>query len=220
MSEQVQDYGGRRRYRRPSPRRRARRRRALLILIIIILAAAALIWRPWEGRGRGNTGVTPPEWVEQELLPLNRYSRPGTALKQVNGVVVHYVGNPGTTAAQNRGYFAKLALTGETYASSHFIVDLDGAVIQCVPLDEIAYCSNQANGDTISIECCHPDETGEFTRETLDGLTRLTNWLIAEYRLDRSDILRHYDITGKECPRWFVVNPEAWEAFLDGLTFP
>ena len=98
-----------------------------------------------------------PEWITQELLEVNPYSRPGTPLEQVNGVVVHYVGNPGTTAEQNRSYFAGLAQTGETYASSHFLIGLEGEIIQCVPLDEIAYCTSQRNVDTISIECCHPD---------------------------------------------------------------
>ncbi len=37
-----------------------------------------------------------------ELLDYNEYSRPGTALEKVNGIVVHYTANPGTTAQQNR----------------------------------------------------------------------------------------------------------------------
>ena len=160
-----------------------------------------------------------PGWITQALLPVNEYSRPGDALPQVNGVVVHYVGNPGTTARQNRSFFAYLAETHETYASSHFLVDMDGTVLQCVPLNEIAYCSNDRNADTISIECCHPDDTGKFTRETAEALARLLNWLIETYGLEREDILRHHDVNGKDCPRYFVRNPEEWEAFLDQLTF-
>lgn len=163
--------------------------------------------------------VAVPDWVTVDLLPVNEYSRPGTPLTQVNGVVVHYVGNPGTTAEQNRSYYASLAETQETWASSHFVIGIDGTVIQCVPLDEIAYCSNDRNSDTISIECCHPDESGEFTPATLDSLTRLLNWLIDTYGLEREDILRHYDVTGKVCPRYFVDHPDAWEDFRDTLTF-
>ena len=126
-----------------------------------------------------NTGkIDVPDWITQDLLPVNEYSRPGDALPQVNGVVVHYVGNPGTTAKQNRSFFAYLAETHETYASSHFVIDMDGTVIQCVPLDEISYCSNSRNADTIAIECCHPDDTGKFTRETTEALARLLDWLI------------------------------------------
>ncbi len=158
-----------------------------------------------------------PDWVTQDLLTVNDYSRPGTALERVNGVVVHYVGNPGTTAAQNRSYFQNLAQTHETYASSHFIVDTDGTVIQCVPLDEVAYCSNERNADTISIECCHLDESGEFTDAELSSLKKLLTWLIDTYDLEREDILRHYDITGKICPKYYVDNPDAWAALLDEL---
>ena len=202
-------------------RRRAARRRLLFAVLAIALIAAVVLWRPWRRVLRNNNEeeILPPEWVERELLPVNPYSRPGTALPQVNGVVIHYVGNPGTTAAQNRSYFAGLAKSQATYASSHFIIDLDGTVIQCVPLNEIAYCSNSANKDTVSIECCHPDDTGEFTRETLESLTRLVNWLIETYSLEREDIQRHYDITGKVCPKWFVDDPAAWERFRDGLSF-
>ena len=84
--------------------------------------------------------ITIPDWIVQDILPVNEYSRPGIALSEVNGVVVHYTGNPGTTAEQNRSYYKNLAETKETYASSHFVIGIDGKIIQCVPLDEIAYC--------------------------------------------------------------------------------
>ena len=159
-----------------------------------------------------------PEWITQELLEVNPYSRPGTPLEQVNGAVVHYVGNPGTTAEQNRSYFAGLAQTGETYASSHFLVGLDGEIIQNVPLNEIAYCSNERNDDTISIECCHPDDSGAFTQATYDSLVRLTRWLMEEYGLESGQVIRHYDVTGKICPKSFVEHPQEWEQFLADLS--
>lgn len=174
---------------------------------------------PSQPEGNNTEEIPVPDWIVQDLLPVNEYSRPGDALPQVNGVVIHYVGNPGTTAQQNRNYFAGLAETHETSASSHFVVGMDGTVIQCVPLGEISYCSSSRNVDTIAIECCHPDDTGKFTQETLDSLTRLVNWLIETYGLKREDILRHYDVTGKECPRYFYEHPDAWEAFRDGLDF-
>ena len=195
-------------------RRRTRRRRspipALLLLVLVLLAVKWI--DPFAPRAVPVPDT--PDWVTVDLLPLNQFSRPGTPLEQVNGVVIHYVGNPGTTAAQNHSYFANLAQTGETYASSHFLVGLDGEVLQNIPLNEIAYCSNQRNDDTISIECCHPDDSGVFTPETYDALVRLTRWLMEEYRLDSSQVLRHYDVTGKICPRAFVEDPAAWAQFL------
>lgn len=159
-----------------------------------------------------------PQWIEEDYIEPNPYSRPQTELEWVNGVVVHYVGNSDTTAKQNQSYFNGLAESHKTYASSHFIIGLEGEVIQCIPLDEIAYCSNDRNQDTISIECCHPDESGEFTQATYDSLVRLTQWLCESFKLDSNkDVIRHYDVTGKECPLYYVRNQEAWERFIRDL---
>ena len=27
------------------------------------------------------------------------------------------------------------------------------------------------------------------------------------------DVIRHYDVTGKDCPKYFVEHEEAWNAF-------
>ena len=209
--------------------RPARRTRSIwpgfLLKCILLAVALVVLVRFSLPRLLGNAGGASlpdevPAWVDQELLPINPYSRPGTPLEAVNGVVIHYTGNPGTTAEQNRSYFAGLALSHETYASSQFLIDMDGSVIQCVPVNEIAYCSSQRNADTLSIEVCHPDESGRFTEETQASLTRLVQWACDTYGLARDQILRHYDVTGKECPRYFVDHPDAWETFLDGLNFP
>ena len=134
-------------------------------------------------------------------------------MKKVTDIAIHYVGNPGTTAQANRNYFAQ----PDTQVSAHFLVGLDGEVLQNVPLNEVAYCSNQRNDDTISIECCHPDDSGEFTSATYESLVRLTRWLMEEYGLDTSQVIRHYDVTGKLCPKAFVERPEAWEQFQADL---
>jgi N-acetyl-anhydromuramyl-L-alanine amidase AmpD len=157
------------------------------------------------------------DWVDVELLPVNDYSRPGRSLTKVNNIVVHYVGNPGTTAMQNRNYFAELADTHLTHASSHFVVGMDGAVVQCIPLNEVSLCSNDRNDDTIAIECCHPDDTGEFTQETYDSLVRLLASLCSMYHLEPDDIIRHYDVTGKECPLFYVKNEDAWEQLKEDV---
>lgn len=219
-------------------RRRRHRRKliaAFLILVLIAAAVAGTVWLavvrnadPEEGSGSRRrrdkdvqTGeVQVPDWVTQDLLPVNEYSRPGTELEHVNGVVVHYVGNPGTTAQQNRNYFANLAETHETSASSHFVIGLEGEIIQCVPLDEWSYCSNKRNEDTIAIECCHPDESGVFTEATQESLVKLLKWLCETYDLDREDVIRHYDVTGKICPKWYVDDPAAWEDLKDRVFGP
>ncbi len=152
--------------------------------------------------------------VTQDLLTVNSYSRPGIALNKVNGIVVHYTANPGSSAKDNRDYFQNLMLTHKTKASSHYIIGLDGEIIQCIPLEEISYASNSRNTDTIAIECCHPDETGEFTTKTYDSLVKLVAWLCNKYGLSSDSVIRHYDVTGKACPKYFVDNEDAWKEFL------
>ena len=40
---------------------------------------------------------------------------------------------------------------------------------------------------------------------------KLCAWLCKEYGLDETDLIRHYDVTGKLCPLYYVQNPEAWD---------
>ena len=156
-------------------------------------------------------------YIQVELLDVNPYSRPGTKSEQITGIVVHYTANPSSTAQQNRDYFNDLQDTHITSASSHFVIGLDGEIIQCVPTWEIAYASNDRNKDTVSIECCHPDETGELNRATYQSLVQLTAWLSEKFALEKDDIIRHYDITGKLCPKYFVEHEDAWSAFKDDV---
>lgn len=156
-----------------------------------------------------------PEWIEPQYIDMNgTNARKGALLEEINGIVVHYVANPGTTAAQNRSYFNNEGTT----VNSHFIVGLDGEIIQCVPLYEQSVASNDRNIDTISIEVCHPDETGAFTDATYDALVRLCAWLAAECDFKQDDIIRHHDVTGKLCPKYFVENEDAWAAFKTAVT--
>jgi N-acetylmuramoyl-L-alanine amidase len=162
-----------------------------------------------------------PEWVTQEFITPNPYSRPGTEMKRINQIVIHYVANPGTTAKQNMTYFDSLKdQTGEKKisASSHFIIGLDGEVLQGIPLYEMAYAtSKEKNVDTVSIECCHPDETGKFNDVTYDSLVKFTAWLCRNLGLTEKDVIRHYDATGKDCPRYFVAHEDEWEKFLQDV---
>ena len=155
--------------------------------------------------------------LDVKLLDINEYSRPGIAIGKVNGIVVHYTANPGTTARQNRDYFQGLAQTGETHASSHFVIGLDGEIVQCIPCDEMAYASNNRNSDTIAIECCIPDTSGKFNVATYDSLVWLTSWLIGRYQLSVDDVIRHYYVTGKSCPKYFVEHPTEWDKFHQDL---
>lgn len=155
--------------------------------------------------------VAGPDFAQQAILDENCNSRNGKKLETVRSVVVHYVANPGSTAMNNRDYFAQ----DDTVVNSHFVVGLEGEVVQCLPLYEQSVSSNWRNPDIISIEVCHPDETGKFNEATMEALIKLTAWLCEEFELEAEDVIRHYDVTGKMCPLYYVENEDAWEEFLE-----
>lgn len=184
----------------------------IVLLVIVTLVAAAYSLSSVRGQNVADVDASQPD-IDVQLLDVNPYSRPGTESDGINGIVIHYTANPGSTAQENRDYFNGLQYSHETEASSNFIIGIDGEIIQCVPTWEVAYASNDRNSDTVSIECCHPDESGRFTEQTYRSLVQLTAWLCVKFDLGPEDVIRHYDVTGKICPKYFVENEDAWETF-------
>lgn len=195
----------------------------LVVIIIVLIFVKSISSDKATEKQNTEDAVLLHKYIDQQptldvqLLDVNKYSRPGLQLEKVNGIVVHYTANPGTTAQQNRDYFQGLAQSGKTYASSHFVIGLEGEIVQCIPCSEISYASNDRNKDTISIECCIEDETGKFNNKTYDSLVRLTTWLMGRYELRSADVIRHYDVTGKACPKYFVDHEDSWEKFHKDL---
>lgn len=222
-------------------RRKAKRRKVLLyrcftlfviaVCLILIYQTTGAVYRMVHDRRTGRSAgkdkgivevmseklgenkIEPPA-ITEDLLEINEYSRPGTKLKKVKSIFVHYTANPGTSAQGNRSYFANLAETHERAASAHFIIGYDGEVIQCIPREEQAYAVISRNEDSLSIECCYLDEDGKFTQETYDTLIHMLAWLTQEYHLTTDNILRHYDCGGKLCPLYYVEHEDAWEQML------
>ena len=83
-------------------------------------------------------------------------------------------------------------------------------IAKCIPTSEMSYATNSRNVDTLSIECCHPDETGKFNEATYDSAVKLSAWLCVRFGLTSENVIRHYDVTGKNCPKYYVENPDAW----------
>ena len=137
--------------------------------------------------------------IKEMLLTHNR---PYTKRSKTTAIAVHWVGNPNTSAEANRNYFQNT----DRAVSSNYIVGLKGEIICCIPDDEISWCTNQANGYTVSIETCHPDSTGIFNDATYKSLVELTAMLCKKYNLNplENGVIRHFDVTGKVCPRCFV----------------
>ena len=186
---------------------------AVLIILTVVLSVHSCTTA---GEYHVDVDASQPE-IDVQLLDVNPYSRPGTETEEITGIVVHYTANPGSTAQNNRDYFEGLKDSHETKVSSHFVVGIDGEIVQCIPSSEIAYASNSRNSDTLSIECCHLDETGAFTDATYTSLVRLTGWLCYRFNITSEDVIRHYDVTGKICPKYYVDHPEAWEQFKEDV---
>jgi N-acetylmuramoyl-L-alanine amidase len=172
--------------------------------------------------------------IKDCFLTKNAYSRPGVLLKGVKGIVIHWVANPGTSAAANRDYFE--GLKGQPpglrpqdyrYASAHYIIGVDGETVRCVPDTEVCYhagaekynneafrrLSSYPNNCTIGIELCHPKADGRFSGATLQSCRELVSSLLGKYGLGKEDVWRHFDVTGKVCPKYFVDHADEWDAF-------
>ena len=153
--------------------------------------------------------------IIDRLLDVNRMSRPGTKIGTIKKITIHWVGNAKSTAIANRNYFNNLKNQNVTYASAHYIIGLEGEVIRCVPENEVAYHGNSHNGYAIGIENCHPDWEGKFNEKTYKSLIELCADICRRYKLKPAEALeRHYDITGKDCPHYYVSHADAWNKFI------
>ena len=167
--------------------------------------------------------------IKQEML-TNRTNRPFLrdpnrfVIRQLKGIVAHWTANTrrGADARANRGYFNGSAM----YASAHYIVD-DGEIIQCLPDNEVGYHvganSYKPDGERImaksglspnffliGFEMC-VNEDGDWNK-TYKNSVELAAHLLRKYRFTTADLYRHFDITGKDCPK-MMLTPASWGKF-------
>ena len=139
-------------------------------------------------------------------------------------IVIHYTANNGDTAANNANYFANNA---NLEASAHYFVD-ENEIYQSVEEKDIAWhCGatvykhpNCRNANSLGVELCsRKDETGNyyFKAGTVTNAVELTKKLAKKYGIPIGNILRHYDVTGKNCPAPFVKSESAWEDFKNKI---
>lgn len=152
------------------------------------------------------SAATVPEDVKVDIIPVGGI-RSGDKLTAITGIVIHYVGEPGKTAEKVREDFS----LADSTASTHFVIGLDGEVIQCLPLDEQAVASGARNADTISIEVCHTSADGLFNTKAYESLTKLSAWLLKTTGLTADACYRHYDVTEADCPPHYVSNQSDWD---------
>lgn len=148
----------------------------------------------------------------------------------VKAIVIHYTGNNGDTARGNANYFAT---SNTRSAGAHFFVDRDGVIYRSIPMDRIAWavggskypdCAKTGGGkyygiyrnaNTVSIELCDIASKDPSPKQI-----KATKWLISYIRKhcpNAKKVIRHFDVTGKDCPSRMCGNKageKRWNAFL------
>ena len=131
--EEIYEEQERRRIKARRERRRKRRKQQIIfravtfiVFFLALLLIVMLVHKVSEKSAAEEAVVSEPvKYVEKspdfavELLTVNEYSRPGTELAQVNGIVVHYTANPGTTAA-----ILSLESVGKSFSAFHVMRSL------------------------------------------------------------------------------------------------
>lgn len=167
--------------------------------------------------------------IKSKLANKGNYgsSRLTSAIKYI---VIHYTGNDGDTDERNGDYFRDRVVQ----ASAHYFVD-DDSITQSVPDNYIAWhCGggSQGNGgkthlgkcfntNSIGIEICDDVKNGIIypSAKTIQNALELTRHLMKKYNIPKENVIRHYDVTGKLCPAYWVDNArwksEFWNK-LDG----
>ena len=141
-------------------------------------------------------------------------------------IPIHYTANDGDSAKNNGLYFAN----NVTGTSAHFFAD-DIEIIRSVPENHIAYAVEGknyggrlhgivTNANSINIELCDTVRNGTIapSKETIENALELVRMLMRKYNIPQDHVIRHYDVTGKACPAYWV-NDARWKAeFWDRIT--
>ena len=151
--------------------------------------------------------------ITDKLIPAGKYNRPGTK-STPKRICVHYTGDCGASADRLALFFTDNAAAR---TSSHYIVGINGEIIRCIPDNEIAYAAANQNANTIHIEVCYKDKTGKFEEKSISALNELVLYLMDKYKIGASNVVRHYDLTGKHCPAYYV-DANRWAALHERIT--
>lgn len=145
------------------------------------------------------------------------------SLSKIKYIVWHYTGNDGDTDEANAKFFK----TANRNASAHYFVDDDSVTIS-VPDTYVAWSVGDArwsnykstggaslykictNTNSISIELCDTQKNGTYdiSEKTLTNAIELTRNLMEKYNISINNVIRHFDVSGKTCPAYYVNNTE------------
>lgn len=149
-------------------------------------------------------------------------------------IVIHYTGAEGT-AKNNIDYFNG----GDRQASADFFVSQNGEIWQYNPNIEKQYswhCGGGRqsskggtfygickNANSIGIELCTHKQNGEwiFYDATIEAARRLVQYLMSTYNIKQKNVIRHYDVNGKNCPAVYGYagdNAPKWDRFKASLS--
>lgn len=158
--------------------------------------------------------------IKELLTTCNYWPGDGNGNAKINKyIVIHYVGAV-STAENNAVYFH------DTYrgASANYFVD-DNEIYRVVRDEDSAwhcgttgaykhpYCRNT---NSIGIEmCCYWNNEGQLdiSDSVVSRTIELTKELMSKYGIPADNVIRHFDVTGKNCPAPFVSNPSRWNDF-------
>lgn len=158
--------------------------------------------------------------IKQKRANRSNYglSRNTSSIKYI---CIHYTGNDKDSDESNGTYFANNIIK----ASAHYFVD-DDSITQSVPDNYVAYsvggskysnCSTTGGGkyygkctnaNSISIELCDVTKNGTVypSVKTIANAIELTQSLMKKYNILASNVIRHFDVTGKNCPSYWCGN--------------
>lgn len=145
--------------------------------------------------------------------------------KPIKYIVIHYTANNGDTAKNNADYFSR---TPNISASAHYFVDEKEVWQSVLDKDTAYHCGGNTykhnecrNANSIGIEMCsRKDATGKyyFKDEVVKRTIALTKEIMKKYNIPVTNVIRHYDVTGKICPAPFVNDEKKWRDFLSKLS--
>jgi hypothetical protein len=148
--------------------------------------------------------------IRQMLIAPVTPPRPGIPMVKPRSITIHWIGPyPNQEVETPRNWWITGPDGKGIQASAHFIVKED-RVIQCIPTCEVAWhCGSSGNYSSIGIEVIPANLDGVFSAATISTLRELLA------SLPPLELLRHFDWTKKDCPKWYTPlgkgGDAAWE---------
>lgn len=160
--------------------------------------------------------------IKTAYISVNPYNRPGRA-STPKRICIHYTGDRGTDAERLLEYYNNVAkgvfkTSPLSWTSCQYIVPFGtSTIIHVIPDNEISYAASNENADTIHIEVCYKNSNGAFEASSIKLLTELVIYLMDKYNISADNVVRHYDLTGKACP-FYYVDAKRWQELHDTIT--